>query len=76
MMANSLYNLMPALVDPTFALRLMDQRLWNEVSLFYKELRNPLFHGFQLADATPDAVFKVFVWMKQIYDWMSGWAPI
>jgi hypothetical protein len=47
-MAEMFYNNMPAKIDEAVQLKLAEPELWSLVKRFYKEVRNPLFHGYQL----------------------------
>jgi hypothetical protein len=67
------YNNLPALVDPDYKLEIRDPALWERVKPFYREIRNPLFHGYQLHAPTADAVIPLFDLLNDIYGWMDSW---
>ncbi len=46
--ADNFYNKLPAQIDSQLALEISDPALWSDVKEFYREVRNPLFHGYQL----------------------------
>ena len=72
-MAESFYNNLPALVDPGFALQSVDEALWERTKAFYKEVRNPLFHGYQISHPSLDAVIPLFGLLEAVYEWMDSW---
>ena len=72
-MADVFYNKMPAVIDPALQLRLCSPQLWETVKRFYKEVRNPLFHGYQLHMANPANVRDALLMFKEVYAWMDTW---
>jgi hypothetical protein len=72
-MAETLYNNLPSLVDPGHALKCVDESLWAGTKLFYKEVRNPLFHGYQLYHPSADDVLPLFELLADVYVWMDSW---
>lgn len=46
--ADNYYNRLPSLYDPKFALQTFDVHLWEQTKQFYRDVRNPLFHGYEL----------------------------
>jgi len=71
--ANCYYNSLPSLLDERIAMRNMDNEFYSQVELFYKEIRNPLFHGMHFEKSEPDVVFDLFVLMAEIYNWVDAW---
>jgi hypothetical protein len=71
--AEAFYNNLPSLLDPRHALRCVDEALWARTRLFYKEVRNPLFHGYQLYHASADEVIPLFGLLADVYVWMDSW---
>ena len=59
--ANCYYNLLPALLSEQLQLRQCDQAIWINIKAFYKEIRNPLFHGFQFYNSNVEKTFEFFV---------------
>ena len=72
-MAEAFYNKLPAQVDPSLAMSNMYPDLWAEVRRFYKEVRNPLFHGYQLEHGNVDGVLEAHKMLAKVYDWMDEW---
>ncbi len=70
---SNLYHRMPALVHPELSLQYLDQELYNKNLLFYKSIRNPLFHGKQLHDTRIDALRNAFDHIALIYEWIDYW---
>ncbi len=71
--ANTYYNSLPSLLDKKIALINCNKEIYSQVKAFYKEIRNPLFHGKQLEKAEPEKVFKLFELMATIYEWIDLW---
>ncbi len=44
-----------------------DTQLWDRIRQFYKEVRNPLFHRFQLHCPTADQMIPLFDLLNDIY---------
>ena len=64
--ANCYYNLLPSQLSQTLSLRVCDPSLWSRVTHFYEKVRNPLFHGNQLATDNPDEVSPLLEVAPQI----------
>lgn len=74
--AACVFNGLPALVDTSFALNKANPDLWQEVKTFYREVRNPIFHAYEVADNDPEPVWKSLEFIWNIYQWLNGWHPI
>src|SRR6185369_9893563 len=74
--AACVFNGLPALVDTSYALDKADPTLWQEVKTFYREVRNPIFHAYEVEGNDPDPVWKSFELIWKIYQWLNGWHPI
>jgi hypothetical protein len=72
-MAQMFYNNLPGLVDPAFQLQVVDPALWRNVYRFYREVRNPLFHGDQLSIGPSEPVLEIFEMLNTVYSWMDLW---
>ena len=68
------YNQLPACVDPKASLQIHDNKLWADVNRFYKEIRNPLFHGNQLHGITEASLRSVFGMFDQVFRWIDTWS--
>lgn len=79
--ANTIYNCVPGLIDSNFRMKRARGRLWKSVSRFYREVRNPLFHGSQLEThghkhgETLESVIKAFDLFAKVYNWTDWWMP-
>lgn len=72
-MANAFYNKLPAQVDPALRLEVMNPDLWVLVKRFYKEVRNPIFHGYELEGMNTAGTLAALKMLDAIYDWMDPW---
>ncbi len=71
--ADCYYNRAPALIDPTFALQCSDPELWKLVATFYRDIRNPIFHGCYITDLSPEKLDYVFSVFDRVYAWCDSW---
>lgn len=65
--AQCYYNRAPALIEERYALAKANPRLWDLVRLFYKNFRNPIFHGSYLSDLTPEKLDYIFSVFDDVY---------
>lgn len=72
-MANSIYNKMPGLVSDQHPMTVSDHKLYMRVLAFYKEVRNPIMHGFEVDSKTYDGVLSCFDLMYEIHCWTDSW---
>jgi hypothetical protein len=71
----ALYERLPGLVDPSLKLSAHNQQLFNSVETFYKTVRNPIFHGHQVA-VSEESYAKVvsdFELIAAVFDWVDSW---
>lgn len=74
--AENYFNRLPALADRAFALSCRDPELWEETRLFYKDIRNPLFHGSQISrDDGAEATLGLHEFVARLYAWIDVWSP-
>lgn len=73
--AQAFYDKLPAFVDASVTLSRYDGALFERVRLFYKCVRNPLFHGNEIAFAGEnyDVVVAAFEMFTEVYDWIDSW---
>jgi hypothetical protein len=69
------YNHLPGLVSQTVRLRVADKELWKQVSRFYSEIRNPIFHGNQLMDEDGSCTLQILEMFSRVYRWVDSWCP-
>ncbi len=60
-MADGYYNQIPRHVDANAPLKINNQSLWMDVSRFYTEIRNPLFHGHELEAVKAEPLRATFL---------------
>lgn len=69
----SFYHHLPSLLSPSLSLQAWHPRLWKSIEEFYKEVRNPLFHGMQIQNATPENLLDSYGLIYQVYAWIDSW---
>ena len=77
--ANNYYNRLPSLVDPKIKLENQNKGLWDQVDQFYRDIRNPIFHGNEIrSQRSPniEGIYKSFVLIAEIYEWIDSWHSI
>ena len=67
------YHSLPQLVCEDWSLKVRDNKLWSSTKALYKEVRNPLFHGYQVDGKNYDGVIKVFGVIASLYEWIDTW---
>jgi len=72
-MADALYNKLPALADQGLRLEVLEPDLWASVKQFYKEVRNPLFHGYELSTINAAGAREALEMLARMYVWMDSW---
>jgi hypothetical protein len=72
-MADAHYNKIPYYVNANAPLKSYDTNLWNKVQQFYREIRNPIFHGSQLTDVKPEPLRSAFRMFDEIFKWIDSW---
>ena len=73
---NNYYHHLPSLVNPSWSLKVADPPLWEITVRFYKELRNPLFHGNQIDDSGANGTLLLFQFVDKLYKWIDSWCPM
>lgn len=68
------YNRIPQLVKATAPLKSYNGKLWNTVQQFYREIRNPIFHGYQLSHVEAEPLRNTFEMFDDIFEWVDSWA--
>jgi hypothetical protein len=71
----NIYDRMPAAVHPELSLRYQDQGLYQKTVAFYREVRNPIFHGKQLSSPKIEAVRDAFAHLSDVFGWIDHWHP-
>jgi hypothetical protein len=68
------YNRIPQLVNVNAPLKSYNGKLWNTVQQFYREIRNPIFHSYQLSDVKAESLRNTFGMFDDIFKWLDSWA--
>lgn len=71
--AECYYHLLPTLLDSTLSLQKAQPEVWANIKNFYKNLRNPLFHGQQLETRNPLEICPSLDLIKSVYTWIAQW---
>ncbi len=67
------YSRVPALASEDYALQRTSPGLWEDARIAYREVRNPIFHGYQVDDDYAASVLGVFDFIAGLYRWIDGW---
>lgn len=70
---NNIYHRMPAVVHPELSLRHHDGALYKRTQSFYREVRNPIFHGQQVANPSIQGMRDAFSHLAHLYAWIDYW---
>lgn len=73
-LADAYYNRIPQFVNANAPLKSYNGKLWNTVQQFYSEIRNPIFHGYQLSDVKAESLRSAFRMFDDIFKWVDSWA--
>jgi len=69
----NVYHRMPASVHDELSLKHLDQELYEKTVAFYREIRNPIFHGKQLSSPEIEGLRMAFSHIAQLYEWIDYW---
>lgn len=72
-MVANIYHRMPSAVHEELSLRHLDQELYEEVVAFYREVRNPIFHGKEIQARSIEPIRASFALIGRIYTWIDHW---
>ncbi|MBW1702408.1 MAG: hypothetical protein JRJ11_12140 [Deltaproteobacteria bacterium] len=71
--ADIFYNKLPSLVSDELCLQAYDGDLWATTKTFYTEVRNPIFHGYEIKSESIDNVPVLYRFLDRIYEWIDSW---
>lgn len=71
--ARRYYVMVPALLSENLSLDKARPELWPVVSMLYREIRNPLFHGRQILSDNPEPIRPVLQLIADVYTWVDSW---
>ncbi len=73
--AEKYFHSLPSLIDKSLSLKSFNKQLFDQNKAFYKEVRNPLFHGFQIDSDKHYHLRTSFEHIRSIYEWLDSWHP-
>lgn len=71
--AEKYYVQLPRLAANELSLDTARPELWPRVRTFYKKIRNPIFHGMQIASDDRQHLVEIFELIADIYAWIDDW---
>jgi len=74
--ATCVYVGLPKLIDPSISLQRQNADLWERIRRFYKEVRNPIFHAYDVASDDPEPVWKCLELLWEVFQWLNLWHPV
>lgn len=69
----NIYHRMPSAVHPELSLKNFDQELYERNVAFYREVRNPVFHGRLLYKPEISGIREAFLHLARLYEWIDYW---
>lgn len=69
----TLFKKLPSVIHPNLSLMAYDKVLYDHNCIFYKVIRNPLFHGNMLNNPSIEGMRNGFNHINQIYEWIDSW---
>lgn len=72
---DNFYHKLPSLVDKQFSLKKSNNILWGKTKCFYKDIRNPIFHGYEICGVrnSMQGVKNILNYILEIYKWIDCW---
>ncbi len=70
---DNFYHKLPSMLGGEFSLKLYSNSLWEGNCKFYKEIRNPIFHGHQFSKVDLDSFTNLYEHIACLYDWIDSW---
>lgn len=67
------YHKLPSQLAKEISLKTYDRELWEKNKRFYKEIRNPIFHGKEIDGNCVDGVFLSMIHIQELYNWIDSW---
>ena len=69
----NIYHRMPSAVHEELSLKHLNEDLYGRNATFYQRVRNPIFHGQQLATPKIEAIRTAFAHLAELYEWIDYW---
>lgn len=67
------YHKLPSQLSKEIRLKVYDKDLWERNKQFYKEIRNPLFHGKEIDGHCVEGVMMSMFHIQELYNWIDSW---
>lgn len=74
--AATYFNGLPAQIDERHALNANDPELWELMRAFYRDIRNPLFHGSVISRIMSTDLDYIFCQFDRVYAWCDSWCDV
>jgi len=71
--ASAYYDHLPSLIHPDLSVAVIDPEFWEQLTNFYKKVRNPLFHGSHFANGDVKNAIQSFWFVEELYAWLDQW---
>jgi hypothetical protein len=71
--AANVYDRLPGLIDNQYKLSVSNPALWERAKAFYRDVRNPIFHGKELTSSNPLPVKEQLVLILDLFGWLDSW---
>jgi hypothetical protein len=72
-MAEKYYCTLPAMVGPKHSLEVVDPVLCQRNKKFYREVHNPVMHGFEISSKSAEGTAACFNHIYSMYLWIDTW---
>ena len=74
--AATYFNALPSQIDDRHALKETDPELWELMRTFYRDIRNPLFHGSYISSLKATDLDYIFGQFDRVYAWCDSWCDV
>ncbi len=71
--ADNFYNKLPALASESYCLKSFNLELWDTTKLFYSDVRNPIFHGYEIKSESVERFPALYNFLDNLYEWIDTW---
>lgn len=74
--AECYFNAVPGLIDSSFSLKNFDPALWERMRTFYRDIRNPIFHGKFISEIAASDLDYIICQFGLVYEWCDSWCDV
>ena len=67
------YHRLPSQLCKDFSLKIYDKPLWDKNINFYRQIRNPIFHGKEIESKSIDGLLQAYIHIQELYNWVDSW---